>query len=125
VADLRPVAVRDHNPRIARKQRLQIFERLRGMGELLGYGPRLARTGDGVTAKRDDKRFCHNNVRYGSTAAARLTEVVGQPFRLRTRIPAGPAGWKAGCGQDCPPHNLCKALPKRKTKWHWVECLPH
>src|SRR5581483_1296043 len=42
-------------------------------------------------------------------------QVVGQPFRLRTRIPAGPAGWKAGCGQDCPPHNLRKppAPPRR------------
>jgi hypothetical protein len=28
---------------------------------------------------------------------------VGQPFRLRTRFLARPAGRKAG--QDCPPHN--------------------
>ena len=34
----------------------------------------------------------------------RDSEPVGQPFRLRTRFPAGPAGRKAGCGQDWPPH---------------------
>jgi hypothetical protein len=28
----------------------------------------------------------------------------GSQFWLRTRSPAGPAGWKAGGGQDCPPH---------------------
>jgi len=34
-----------------------------------------------------------------------LAEPVGQPFRLRTRFPAGPAGRKAGRGHEWPPHN--------------------
>src|SRR6266849_4756834 len=30
--------------------------------------------------------------------------MVGRLYSLRTRFPAGPAGRKAGCGQDCPPY---------------------
>jgi len=30
--------------------------------------------------------------------------LVGQAFSLRTRFPAGPAGQKAVCGHNCPPH---------------------
>ena len=37
---------------------------------------------------------------------------MGRPFRPRTRFPAGPAGWKAGCGQDCSPHRAAKPQPK-------------
>ncbi len=37
------------------------------------------------------------NNEYGSEHRGRL-------YSLRTRFPAGPAGRKAGCGQNCPPH---------------------
>jgi len=35
-----------------------------------------------------------------------MMRIVGQAFSLRTRFPAGPAAWKGGCGQDCPPHKI-------------------
>src|SRR5581483_11671158 len=38
------------------------------------------------------------------------------PAFLRVQPAGKPAAGKIA-GQDCPPHNLRKALPNRKTKW--------
>jgi len=38
----------------------------------------------------------------------------------RSRLLAGLAAWKGGCGQNCPPHGMFSMVPQKQT-----DPLPH
>ena len=59
VADLRSAAVRDGDPRTGAEQRLEMFERLRGVGKLQGNGAGFAGPRNGVAAQSDHQGFGH------------------------------------------------------------------
>ena len=57
-----------------------------------------------------------------------MLKLWGGLFRPWTRFPVGPAGRKAGCGQDCPPHNLrlAGAMPLRMDgSDHFLDAWVH
>ena len=54
----------------------QTIERFRGVGELLGNGPRLAGPRDGVAAESDDQRFRHGYASYSISASAMVSAMM-------------------------------------------------
>ena len=77
VADLRAVAVGDHDAALAAEQRYQVVQRFRGVGELLGNRAGLAGPRDGVAAQSDHQSLRHTrSASYSISPSAMVSAMI-------------------------------------------------